>query len=94
MSHVYKVRIDGSLENGAAIVFAINLQEQSLEKLKEEIFVRKPDLKNQEIYIYYFGEWFCRKMGFKFFDENFHSGSNARLVWSSRREAHSNILCK
>lgn len=56
MSGVYKVYIHGQPKVGTMEVFAIKPFLESFDGLKEEIFVRKPDLKNQDIRIYYNGK--------------------------------------
>lgn len=56
MSRIYKVCIHGHPKVGTMEIFAIKPYLESFDNLKEEIFIRKPDLKNRDIRIYYTGE--------------------------------------
>lgn len=56
MSRIYKVCIHGHPKVGTMEIFAIKPYLESFDNLKEEIFIRKPDLKNRDIRIYYTGK--------------------------------------
>lgn len=56
MSRIYKICVIGFPFDGANEVFAIKPYLESFDSFKEEIFIRMPDLKTQNLKIYYEGE--------------------------------------
>lgn len=70
MSRIYKVCIVGS--DGANEVFAIKPYLESFDSFKEEIFIRLPHLKSQDLKFYYEGKC-CSHFGFFLLYEKFRS---------------------
>lgn len=56
MSRIYKICVVNNSNETASDVFAIKPYLESFDSFKDEIFIRMPELKNQQLKIIYRGE--------------------------------------